>query len=143
MGKQKNIEKLLVAKDLDNSAIFTNEKDRIRYMSNIYGHMSISESFKKFYEIEGELKYDKSVVNDVPEIEIGQCYIADVKEINKHCIMFDLPGVKDEIICKENFNGCMENVQNYLLTHENKLIFEVRSYERGKYIVSILNGMYK
>ena len=143
MGKYKNTKKLLVAKDLENSAVFTNEKDRIRYMSDTYGQMGIGESFKKFYEIEGELEYDKSPVNDVPEIEIGQCYIADVKEINKHHILFDLPGVKEELVCKENFNGCMENVQNYLLTHDNKLIFEVRGYERGKYIVSVLNGMYR
>lgn len=143
MGKKKNIEKLLVAKDIDTAAIFTSEKDRIRYMSDAYGKMSIGESFKKFYDLDEDINSTNSGTMDVPEIEIGQCYIAEVKEINKHGIMFDLPGIKDEIICKENFNGCMENVQNYLLTHDNKLIFEVRGYERGKYIVSVLNGMYK
>ena len=51
MGKHKNTKKLLVAKDLENSAVFTNERDRIRYMSDTYGQMGIGESFKKFYEI--------------------------------------------------------------------------------------------
>ena len=143
MGKQKNIKKLLTAKDLDNSAIFMSEKDRMRYISNTYGRMNIVEAFKKFYEIESDIDNDDPVVNDVTEMEIGQCYVAEVKELNKHSIIFDLPGVKDEIICKENFNGCMEHVQNYLLTHDNKLIFEVRDYDHGKYIVSVLNGMYK
>lgn len=143
MGKKKNKTKLLVASDVENGALFTSEKDRIKYMSNNYADMSIGESFKRYYEIEGDLNYDKNVANDVPEIELGQCYIAEVKEIDKHGISFDMPGIKDEIICKENFNGCMDHIQNYLLNHDNRMLFEVRAYERGKYIVSVINGMYK
>jgi ribosomal protein S1 len=37
----------------------------------------------------------------------------------------------------------MDHVQNYLLNHDNRLLFEVRSHEKGKYIVSVINGMYK
>ena len=141
MGKE-NKNKLLVSADLADGTVFTSEKDRIKYMSNNYSQMSISGAFKKFYELEGEID-TREEVNDIPEIVLGNCYIADVKEISKHGIVFDLPGVKDEIICKENFTGCMDHIQNYLLTHDNKLIFEARSYERGTYIVSVLNGMYK
>ena len=141
MGKQKN--KVLVLADIEDGTMFANEKDRIRYMSNNYSDMSISGAFKKFYNDENVTVSENDAVNEIPEIVIGDCYVAEVKEINKHGILFDLPGIKDEIICKENFNGCLDNIHNYLLTHDNKLIFEVRSYERGKYNVSVLNGMYK
>lgn len=144
MGNKKNNKNLLSAKDIENSSMFSNERDRIRYMTNNYSALSIGESFKKFYDIATDVDYSKNdVAAEVPEIEIGQCYVAFVKEIDKHGITFDLPGVKDEIICKENFTGCMDYVQNYLLNHDNKLIFECRAYEKGKYIVSVINGMYK
>lgn len=143
MGNKKNTKKLLVAKDLDDAAVFTKERDRIRYMSNNYGQMSIGESFKKFYELDEDLDNVSVSAVDVPDFELGNCYIAEVKEIDKHGITFDMPGIKDEIICKENFNGCMDHVQNYLLNHDNRLLFEVRSHEKGKYIVSVINGMYK
>lgn len=141
MGKE-NKNKLLVSADIADGTMFASEKERIKYMSNNYSNMSIGGAFKKFYEIESDVA-DTNNVNEIPEIVLGNCYIAEVKEISKHGIVFDMPGVKDEIICKENFTGCFDSIQNYLLTHDNKLIFEVRSYERGQYNVSVLNGMYK
>lgn len=141
MGKE-NKNTLYVAADIADGTMFSNEKDRIKYMSRNYSDVSIGEAFKKFYEIEGDIENYKED-NDIPEITLGSCYVAEVKEIGKHGIIFDLPGIKEEIICKENFTGCMDSIQNYLLTHDNKLLFEARSYEKGKYIVSVLNGMYK
>lgn len=129
-------------KDLENGDVsFTNEKERIRYMSNTYDKESIADVFSKFYNI--NIEAHNSSISDFVEFELGKCYIGDVKEISKHGIMFDFPGVKDEILCKENFNGCLDHLQNYLLTHDNKLAFEVRAHEQGKWVVSILNAMYK
>lgn len=141
MGKKKK-NKLLTAVDIETNQLFTSEKDRIRYMSNNYGEMNIAESFKKFYNLDEDINTD---IDDdtVSVLELGNCYIGEVKEFTKHGIIFDIPGVKDEIICKENFNDCMDNVQNYLMTHDNKLLFEVREYDRGRFIVSVMNGMYK
>jgi len=140
MGNKKN--KLYTFADMADGALFTNEKERIRYMSNNYGQMSIGEIFKRFYNLEEKID-TKSEINDVPEIQLGNCYIATVKEFDKHGIVFDIPGVKDEIICNENFTGCVDAVNNYLLTHDNKLLFEVRSHVPGKYVVSVINGMYR
>ena len=56
---------------------------------------------------------------------------------------FDIPGVKEELICKEPFATCMDSIRNYLLTHDNKLMFEVREYNHGKYYVSVINAYYK
>lgn len=142
MGNYKKTKKLLVAADLKDSAAFANEKERIRYISNNYSDMGIGETFKKFYGLEDDIK-TSSKVDDVLEIKLGSCYIATVKEVNKHGILFDMPEVKDEIICKENFSGCIDAVHNYLLTHNNQLVFEVREHNRGQYVVSVINGMYK
>lgn len=140
MKKKKNTN-LITVNNADD-ALFNNEKERIRYMSNNYKEFGIAESFKKYYDLE-EIDTKSETLNAVPEFEIGNCYIATVKEISKHGIIFDVPGIKDEVMCKENFSSCIESVQNYLLTHDNRLIFEVREYNRGKYVVSVLNGMYK
>lgn len=138
MGKKKKY----TFNDLQNGDVtFTNEKERIRYMSNAYKEDSINDVFAKYYNIKIDSKNLKVV--DFSELELGHCYVGEVKEISKHGIMFDFPGIKDEIICKENFNGCVNHIQNYLLTHDNKLVFEVRAHEQGKWIVSILNAMYK
>lgn len=135
-------EKKYTFNDLQNGDVtFTNEKQRIRCMSNMYKDESINDVFSKFYDVKIDAK-NLNVV-DFAELELGNCYVGEVKEISKHGIYFDFPGIKDEIICKENFNGCTDNIQNYLLTHDNKLVFEVRSHEKGKWIVSILNAMYK
>lgn len=139
---KKNKNKILVSADMADETLFSNEKERIKYMSNNYGSMGIAESFKKFYNLE-DLDTENSAVNDIPEFEVGNCYIAEVKEISKHGITFDVPGIKDNVICKENFMNCIDNVQNYLLTHDNRLIFEVREYTKSQYIVSVINGMYK
>ena len=59
---------------------------------------------------------------------------------DKNGIVFNIPGVKDEIICKENFTDCEVNINNYLMTHNNKLLFEVREKKNNKYYVSVINA---
>lgn len=128
---------------LDESA-FKNDKERIRKISSKYANKSIKYAFNNYYNLglEDDDKFDTNIGTDVIELEIGGHYVGIVKEINKHHILFDIPGIKDEIICYESFGGSITNIQNYLLTHDNTLMFEVRSYERGSYIVSIMSAMY-
>lgn len=123
---------------------FKTERERIKYMSKAYANMSIAKAFAVFYgvEISNEIKSNRAI-NTVNTIEIGQLYNGIVKEFTKNEMRFDIPGVKEEIICKENFSSCFENVQNYILTHDNKLLFEVQKKERGKYYVSVINAYYK
>ena len=123
---------------------FKTERDRIKYMSKAYANMSIAKAFSVFYgvEISNEIKSNRAI-NTVNTIEIGQVYNGIVHDFTKNGMTFDIPGVKEEIICKENFSSCFENVQNYILTHDNKLLFEVQRKEKGKYYVSVINAYYK
>ena len=123
---------------------FKNDKERIRYMKDNYGHLSLAEQFAVFYgeEVNNTVKKNKRINNPV-NIEIGGSYKGVVTEISKNGIVFDVAGVKEEIISKENFSDCMDAVQNYLLNHENELLFTVTEKKDNKYYVSVLEGYYR
>lgn len=140
MGNRRN---LLKAKDVENQNIFDTERERISYMSNNYANMDIGQAFKEYYDLDIEVKENTDSKYEVVEIELGNIYVGNVKEINKRGIVFEIPGVKEDIICKENFSTCLDEVQNYIITHDNKLAFEVRERQKDKYIVSVMNAMYR
>jgi len=142
MTKHKNTkERLLTAKDFEDVfSGFTSERARLAYMKKAYKDMSIAESFAKFYGV--ELDSGSEYTDHVTIIECGNCYWGTVKSISKNGIEFDIPGVKDELVSKENFSDCINSVQNYLLNHDNKLYFEVREKKHGVYYVSVINGFY-
>jgi len=145
MAKNKNI-KLITAKDFDENIFdgFSSDKERIRYMSNHYSKMSLAKSFSVFYDIElgQEIKTNRAI-NTIQEMNIGDIYIGYVKVFDKHGIEFEIPGVKDEIVCKENFVLSYDSVKNYLLQHDNKLLFEIREKKNNTYIVSVINAYYR
>ena len=146
MANNTNKQRLLTAADIygdDNFPYFKNDMERIKYMKKAYGNMSLAKSFSIFYglELSPEVKANKSI-NTVQIIELGKTYSGTVKSFDKNGIVFDLPGVKDEIISKENFNDCADAINNYLLNHNNKLLFEVREHKNNKYIVSVINAYY-
>lgn len=123
---------------------FKNDKERIRYMKDNYGHLSLAEQFAVFYgeEVSNTVKKNKRINNPV-NIEIGGSYKGIVTEISGNGIVFDVAGVKEEVISKENFSDCMDAVQNYLLNHENELLFTVTEKKDNKYYVSVLEGYYR
>lgn len=123
---------------------FKNDKERIRYMKDNYGHLSLAEQFAVFYgeEVSNTVKKNKRINNPV-NIEVGGSYKGVVTEISKNGIVFDVTGVKEEVISKENFSDCMDAVQNYLLNHENELLFTVTEKKDNKYYVSVLEGYYR
>ena len=123
---------------------FKNDKERIRYMKDNYGHLPLAEQFAVFYgeEVSNTVKKNKRINNPV-NIEIGGSYKGIVTEISKNGIVFDVAGVKEEVISKENFSDCMDAVQNYLLNHENELLFTVTEKKDNKYYVSVLEGYYR
>ena len=139
-------EKLITAADdfdiLDSP--FADDKERIKYISNYYGKMSIAKAFSVYYglELDDEVKSNRNV-NTVNIIELGKIYTGTVKEFTKNIMTFDISGIKEEIICKEPFGTCMDSIRNYLLTHDNKLMFEVREKNHDKYYVSVINAYYK
>lgn len=123
---------------------FADDKERIKYISQHYGNMSVAKAFSVYYglELPEETKSNRNA-NQINVIELGKIYTGTVKEFTKNIMTFDIPGVKEEIICKEPFGTCMDSIRNYLLTHDNKLMFEVREKDRDKYYVSVINAYYK
>ena len=147
MTDNKNKKELLTYSDIygDNEfPMFKTEKERIEYMKKAYGNMSIAKSFSIFYGIEvtPETKQNKQI-NNVITIELGQIYSGYVKSFDKNGMIFELPGVKESIISKENFNDCAAEVNAFLSTHGNKLLFEVREHKNNQYIVSVINAYYR
>lgn len=143
MTNNKN-SKLLTAQDFtDIFSGFKNDKERIKYMSQAYKKMSIAKAFGMFYgfEVDNELKQNKTI-NTINLIEVGQVYLGTVKEFTKNLLTFEIPGVKEEIVAKDNFTTCFDEVNAYLVTHNNKLLFEVREKKDNKYIVSVIQGYY-
>lgn len=123
---------------------FKNDKERIKYMSKAYKNMNIAKAFSVFYneEVSQEIKTSKSV-NVVTNIKVGEMYLGNVKVFTNTTLTFEIPGVKEELIAKDNFNTCFDEVNNYILTHDNQLMFEVREKKDNKYYVSVVDAYYK
>lgn len=143
----KNSNRLLVNKDVTGGGefpYFKNDVERIKYMSRAYKNMSLAKSFSIFYGIDlsKDVKTNKDI-NVIQTIEIGKIYSGVVKSFDKNGIVFEMSGVKDEIISKENFNDCADAINNYLIQHNNKLLFEVREHKNNKYVVSVIRAYYK
>jgi len=144
MSKEKA--KLLTNEDISNDIFssFKNDKERIKYMSKAYKNMNLVKAFQVFYNLDlGENVIKNNAVNKVYTLEVGGVYNGIVENFDRRGITFNVPGVKDEIICKENFTDCEMNINNYLLTHDNKLLFEVREKKNNSYVVSVINGYYR
>lgn len=145
-NNRKNQTNLLTVNDVENEFCgqFKNDKERIKYVSRAYKNMSIAKAFSVFYgvDIDNNIKHDKTV-NTVNTIEMGKVYVGTVKEFTKDVLTFEIPGVKEELIAKDNFSSCFDAVEAYLAKHNNKMLFEVREKRDNKYIVSVINGYYK
>lgn len=144
--KEKPGQGLITAKNLEDpfDSPFKNDIERIKYMKQHYDHLSIAESFSVFYDTKIDNKTIKSKrVNNPIIIEVGGIYRGNVESINKDGIVFTVPGVKSDVLSKENFMDCIDNVRNYLLNHNNELAFTVLEKKDNKYIVSVLDGYYK
>lgn len=140
----KKIEGRLAYKSTDFQGDFPcldSDKQRIKYVTTACKKMNIANAFSKFYGIELESNHKDECT--VTNINIGECYVGTVSEFTKNGISFNIPGVKEEIVSKENFMDYKDALQNYLLTHNNKLRFEVREKRHNTYYVSVLNGYYK
>lgn len=141
----KNTKTLITAADLED--IFTDfksDKERIKYMNENYGGMDLAKSFEIFYgmKISSAAKKSKTI-NTITNIVIGNVYEGTVASFNHRGITFEIPGVKEEIVSKETFSDCFDEVQNYLMNHNGKLMFEVREKRNGKYYVSVINAYYR
>lgn len=147
MSKKTKFPKLLTIKEVGDELefpYFKTDKERIKYMSKAYKNFNLAKAFQTFYNIEfGDAIIKDSSINKVYTLELGNVYNGVVESFDKNGIVFNVPGVKDEIICKENFTDCEMNINNYLLTHNNKLLFEVREKKNNKYFVSVINAYYK
>ena len=143
--KNKNLINLVNVATADPmDAPFVNDKDRIRYVSNITKDMSIVEAFAKCYgfKVTDEAK-EKHETNTVTVVHVGQLYLGRVKTLEKNVLTFEIPGVKEELVAIENFNSCIDELRNYLLTHDNMLMFEAREKRQDKFMVSVCNGYYR
>ena len=139
-------EKLITFEDISDDIFsgFKNDKERIKYMSRAYRNMNLIKSFQVFYNLPiSDSTLKNQMINKVYTLEIGQVYNGVVESFDRRGIIFNIPGVKDEIICKENFTDCETNINNYLLNHNNKLLFEVSEKRDNKYYVSVINAYYK
>lgn len=148
MSKNKTIfSKILTIKEVGSDVefpYFKTDKERIKYMSNAYKNFNLAKAFQTFYNLEfSETIIKDTSINKVYTLELGNIYNGTVESFDKNGIVFNIPGVKDEIICKENFMDCETNINNYLLTHNNKLLFEIREKKDNKYYVSVINAYYR
>ena len=141
----KNTKTLITAADLENIFNdFKSDKERIKYMNENYGGMDLAKSFEIFYGIKVSSAAKKSkTINTITNIVVGNVYEGTVASFNHRGITFEIPGVKEEIVSKETFSDCFDEVQNYLMNHNGKLMFEVREKRNGKYYVSIINAYYR
>ena len=141
----KNTKKLITAADLEDIFNdFKNDKERIKYMKKNYGDMDLAKSFEIFYNMKVSSAVKKSkIINTITNIVIGNVYEGTVVSFNDRGITFEIPGVKEDIVSKETFSDCFDEVQNYLMNHNGKLMFEVREKRNGKYYVSVINAYYR
>ena len=146
MNSNKNTTtKLLKYEDIEGDIFNTmSDRDRIKYISKAYAHMSIAKAMSVYYGIDlsNETK-NSPIVNNIVTIELGQVYVGEVESFNKTSMTFTIPGVKEELYSNENFTTCADAIEEYLLKHDNKIAFEVREKKDNRYYVSVIQGYYK
>lgn len=148
MANNTNKQRLITYADIlagGDFPVFDSDKERLKYMkTSAYAKMNLAKSMSIFYgmEIAPEVKTNKAI-NTIQTIELGKIYSGSVKSFDKSGIIFEIPGVKDEIMSKENFNDCAAEINNYLAQHNNKLLFEVREHHDNKYVVSVVSAYYR
>lgn len=144
-NKKNTTTKLLKYEDIEGD-IFNSmsDRERIQYTKQAYAHMSLAKAMAVYYgeEVSNEVK-NSPIVNNVVTIELGQIYVGEVERFNKTSITFTIPGVKEELYCNENFTSCVDEINQYLATHDNKMAFEVREKRDNRYYVSVIRGYYK
>ena len=144
--KQTTKQSILTFNEMENNKdfpFFTSDRDRIKYMTNAYKNMNLVKAFQVFYNLEFEQDTVKNTsINKVYTLELGKIYSGTVESFTNRGITFNIPGVKDDIVCKENFTDCEMNINNYLLNHNNKLLFEVREKRNNVYYVSVIGAYY-
>ena len=87
---------------------YSKESKRIRSLSAKYKNDSIADAFAQEYGLKIDTKEAHSL--DVVVLELGKVYSGTVKEITKRGITFEIPGLKDEIVCKENLSNSIEEI---------------------------------
>ena len=142
--KTKKLDEKVILNENNNDIfpVFKSEKNRISYISNAFGNLSIADAFAKYYN-KKKSKDVSPAVNNVITMEVGQVYLGNIKDLEKGNITFELPGVNEEIICNENLNAHLDALRNYALNHNNTMYFEVREITNDRIYVSVLNGYYK
>ena len=142
-----NTNKLLTYADIEENSdfpYFKNEKERIKYITKAYKNMNLVKAFQVYYnlDLDQSLLKNKSITK-VYNLEIGQIYNGNVDSFDGKNLTFTIPGVKSDIICKENFSDCVNEINNYLLNHNNQLLFEVKEIKNNTYYVSVISDYYK
>ena len=120
---------------------YTKDSQRISVLSNKYKNKSLIEAFNEEYKLNMDVSSSKNI--DTVQLELGQIYSGKVESISKRGVTFNIPGLKSQIICKDNFTNCLESVNMYLASHNNELYFEVREKDLNTVTVSILNAYYR
>ena len=104
MSKNTKNEKLLTAVECEDLFTgFKSDHERLKYMSRAYKNINIAKAFSIYYgfDLDNSIKSNKSV-NTVNIISVGNVYSGTVKMFDKHTLTFEIPGVKEEIIAKNN-----------------------------------------
>lgn len=138
---------LFTAHELDSAnefPMFESDKKRLSYMKQHYSKFDLVKAFSLYYNenvVTTEKKLDKSLLQPTT-ISLGEIVSAKIKRITGDTIEFDVPGVKEEVVCNEHFDTDSEQFNLYLAKHNDTLSFEVREFKRGKWIVSVMNAYY-
>ena len=125
---------------------FAKDRDRLKYMKKMYKEMDIESAFRTYYEEKTpKTKKQKQVapIESFVTLEVGKIVTATVTRFERDGLEFEIPGVKDEIISKENLTEYKEAIEQYMMTHDGKLSIEVREFRHGRWIVSVLNAYYR
>jgi ribosomal protein S1 len=139
-------QRLYTAKDADDifNLPWKSDIERIKYTTKAYKDMSIAKAFATFYGVEVSQETENSRnVNTIQVPELGEIYQGIVKSFDGQKMLFEVPGIKEELLCKENFNSCFDAVSDFIASHGDHLLFEIREKKDGRYIVSVLNAYYK
>lgn len=124
---------------------FCNDHDRLKYMKETYSKFDLDKAFAIYYNEKVSEKTKKlcKTIGNVITLEVGKIVEATVTKMDKNGIEFYIPGVKEEIISKENLTEFEEAISVYLLRHNNKLSVEVRDFKHGSWRVSVMNAYYR
>lgn len=136
----------MTIRDIENGSdfpYFNSEKERLRYMKDNYSHMTVGESFAKYFKLKNSPGVNSGIDVAVDEISVGSIIKVTVESIHDGVISATYSACKGDIVVSDNLLSHENHFKHYLVDHDNQVEVMVKGIKDNLVVVSIKDACYR